>query len=220
MAYFLNTKDVSSRLEDIIKGASEYLVIISPYLKINDRIKKLLEVKSIETDVLYGKEKLNSEEKKWLDSIEHIQTRFLKDLHAKCYLNENDAILTSMNLYQSSEGNHEMGILVSFDEEPDLYWDIWDESNLLLEMSNLETAGKAATKRDKRGPQQAMAKPDRGFCIRCKADLPTNPLRPYCSRHYASWKRYRNEEYEEKYCHTCGKEHTTTMSRPVCIACH
>ena len=30
MAHFLNTKDVSSYLEDIIRGASEYLVIISP----------------------------------------------------------------------------------------------------------------------------------------------------------------------------------------------
>ena len=219
MAHFLNTKDVSSYLEDIIRDASEYLVIISPYLKINDRIKKLLEIKSIEINVICREGELKAEEKKWLDSMEHIETRVLKDLHAKCYFNENDAILTSMNLYKSSEGNHEMGILVSFDEDPDLYLNILDESDLLLEMSKPETAGKAATKRGRRGAQEATGKPDRGFCIRCKTDLPANPAQPYCSRHYASWRRFSNAEYEEKHCHTCGKEHTATMSKPVCIAC-
>ena len=222
MAQFLNTKDVSSCLEDIIRDASEYLVIISPYLKINDRIKKLLEIKDIEIDVLYRKDKdskLDLEEKKWLDSVEHIETRFLQKLHAKCYLNENYAIVTSMNLYQSSEDNQEMGILVSIDEDHDLYWEIFDEAGLLLKMSKPETAGKTATKRGRRGARQAAAKPDRGFCIRCKTDLPANPAQPYCIRCYAIWRRFSDAEYKEKHCHTCGKEHTTTMSKPVCIAC-
>lgn len=223
MAHFLNTKDVSSWLEDMIRDASEYLVIISPYLKINDRIKKLLEVKSsefIEIDVLYRKDaksKLDRDEKKWLDSMEHIRVSFLKELHAKCYLNETEAILTSMNLYQSSERNHEMGILVSLDEEPDLYLNILDEADLLLEMSKPETAGKVATKRGRGGARQATAKPDRGFCIHCKTDIGADPQKPYC---YADWKRYGNDNRKEKHCHTCGKEHGTSMKRPLCLACY
>ena len=85
MAQFLNTKDVSSCLEDIIRYASEYLVVISPYLKFNDRIKTLLEDNVIGTYVICRDGELRPEEKKWLDSIEHIETMVLKDLHAKCY---------------------------------------------------------------------------------------------------------------------------------------
>ena len=42
MAEFLTTTGVSERLENIITGATEQLVLISPYLKINDRIKGFL----------------------------------------------------------------------------------------------------------------------------------------------------------------------------------
>ncbi len=46
----------------------------------------------------------------------------MQDLHAKCYLNENEALLTSMNLYEFSQSNNdEMGLIVSKREEPDLY---------------------------------------------------------------------------------------------------
>ena len=46
-----------------------------------------------------------------------IKTSVRKNLHAKCYLNEKEALLTSMNLYEySQEHNDEMGILVSVDQ--------------------------------------------------------------------------------------------------------
>ena len=65
-----------------------------------------------------------------------------------------------------------------------------------------------------------MTAPETGFCIRCRADLPVNAAQPYCGRCYASWKRYENEKYEEKHCHTCGNEHAATLLKPVCRACY
>ena len=51
---------------------------------------------------------------KWLEGLTQIKTSFRRNLHAKCYLNENEALLTSMNLYEFSEKNNdEMGVLVS-----------------------------------------------------------------------------------------------------------
>ena len=41
MAEFLTTSGISFRLEEIIKDAQERLVIISPFLKIDRRIKEL-----------------------------------------------------------------------------------------------------------------------------------------------------------------------------------
>ena len=45
MAEFLTTTGVSYRLLEIIKSAAERLVLISPFLRVNERIKELLEDK-------------------------------------------------------------------------------------------------------------------------------------------------------------------------------
>jgi len=61
MAKFLDTTGISYHLEQIIKNANERLVIISPFLKINKRIKDLLEDKNrlkIDIRVIYGKNEL------------------------------------------------------------------------------------------------------------------------------------------------------------------
>jgi len=53
MAKFLNTSATSYFLEELIKRAKERLVLISPFLKLNDRIKELLEDKNrLKIDVL------------------------------------------------------------------------------------------------------------------------------------------------------------------------
>ena len=175
MAKFLKTEDISAQLRKIIEDASERLVIISPYLKVNERIKELLEeknlMKDIDVRVIYGKSELRPEENNWLDSMRSIRTSFRKNLHAKCYLNENEALLTSMNLYEfSQQNNDEMGILVTRDEDGALYEDIWEESKRLLRVSEEirvtvakvepETAGRVSKTRARREPQQAAAKTD------------------------------------------------------------
>lgn len=43
MAKFLNSSGTTYHLEELIKNASDRLIIISPYLKLNERIKELLE---------------------------------------------------------------------------------------------------------------------------------------------------------------------------------
>ena len=45
MAKFLNTSATNYFLEELIKGAKDRLVLISPFLKLNDRMKELLEEK-------------------------------------------------------------------------------------------------------------------------------------------------------------------------------
>ncbi|MGY1424329.1 hypothetical protein [Lysobacter sp. A289] len=42
MAKFLNTSATNYFLEELIKDAKDRLILISPYLKFNDRIKELL----------------------------------------------------------------------------------------------------------------------------------------------------------------------------------
>ncbi len=234
MPEFLTTTGISYRLEEIIKGAKDRLVLISPFLRINPRLKELLEDQNrFKTDVrvIYGKSELRPEENNWLASMTSIRTSFCKDLHAKCYLNESEALLTSMNLYEySQQNNYEMGMLVSREDDPDLYAEVYSEALRIERLSEairvtvdrIETPADdqrvSAPKKSSRSQPRAKA-PESGFCIRCKAEIPVKPERPYCNRCFRSWRRYENSEYEEKQCHTCGKEHKATMAKPVCFDC-
>ena len=138
MAKFLTTTGISYELEEIIKGAEERLYLISPFLKVNKRLKELLENKrsSVDIRVIFGKSELQPDESEWLQGLDAVKTSYRKDLHAKCYLNEEKALLTSMNLYEFSEKNNdEMGVLVTLKDDPDLYGEILKESKDILDKS-------------------------------------------------------------------------------------
>ncbi len=60
MAKFLNTNGTTYYLEALIKNAQERLYLISPYLKLNDRVKELLEDKDrMKIDVQIVMENIN-----------------------------------------------------------------------------------------------------------------------------------------------------------------
>ena len=218
MSEFLTTRGVSDRLEQIIKNANERLILISPYIKMHDHVKELLADQSrlpIEIDVVYGKEReLDASESELLNSLSSVRTHFYKNLHAKCYLNENEALLTSMNLYEFSQANnHEMGVLISRTAEPKLHKEVFDEATRILRISEEIQVKGASVK-----PTQ-IADTKEGYCIRCGKVIALDPKKPYCKAHYRSWNRYKNYSYVEKHCHRCGEERKSTMSKPVCRRC-
>lgn len=236
MAEFLATEGVSHALAEIVKRAQERLVLISPYLKVNPRIKEFIEDKNrlkIDIRIIYGKEDPPPEEIAWLKSMTSVRTSFCRNLHAKCYLNENEALLTSMNLYEFSQvNNYEMGILVYREQEPDLYKEILEESRQ-IERNSVENplmatmgyvAEKPLTKYSVLDPTRGNARPDppnpkAGFCIRCKVAMPTNPTRSYCKPCYTIWNKFQNKDYPENHCHACGKKHRTSFRKPLCREC-
>lgn len=65
MATFLNTSATTYHLENVIKGASERLILISPFLKLNDRVRELLDDKNrlkIDVRIVYGKSEIQPQE--------------------------------------------------------------------------------------------------------------------------------------------------------------
>lgn len=140
MAKFLNTSATNYFLEEMIKEASDRLVLISPFLKLNDRMKELLADKNrlkIDVRIVYGKSELQPQEIEWLRGLTYIRTSFCKNLHAKCYMNENMCIVTSLNLYEFSQvNNNEMGILIQRAEDGQLYKDAYDEAQRIIRISD------------------------------------------------------------------------------------
>jgi len=139
MAKFLNTTGVSYHLEELIKNTNDRLILISPYLQFHNRVRdhiQNLNIQKKDIRIVYRESKLQLEESNWLESQIGVRTSVCSTLHAKCYLNENEAIVTSMNLYSfSQQNNDEMGIHVTKNGDPDLYNDIYVEAQRLLTIS-------------------------------------------------------------------------------------
>jgi phosphatidylserine/phosphatidylglycerophosphate/cardiolipin synthase-like enzyme len=105
---------------------------VSPYIEINDQIRSHIrgsDGRNVDIRVIFRKDaKINADDLSFLNSLKMKHIFTCKDLHAKCYLNENTAIITSMNLYDYSQThNREIGIKVDNKEDPDLYKEIYDE---------------------------------------------------------------------------------------------
>ncbi len=140
MAKFLNTSATNYFLEELIKSASDRLILISPFLKLNDRMKELLADKNrlkIDVRIVYGKSELQPQEIEWLRGLTYIRTSFCKNLHAKCYMNEEMCIVTSLNLYEFSQvNNNEMGILIQRADDSQLYKDAYEEAQRIIRISD------------------------------------------------------------------------------------
>jgi phosphatidylserine/phosphatidylglycerophosphate/cardiolipin synthase-like enzyme len=119
----LRTSSISAELENLIRDDKKELYIISPYLKLSDHIKELLndkEREKVEVRIIFGKQELAPAEMSYLEELKYVRLYFSKNLHAKCYLNESKMIITSMNLYEfSQQNNKEMGILIDTSNEED-----------------------------------------------------------------------------------------------------
>jgi|TARA_R110002126_G_scaffold411_23_gene2754 phosphatidylserine/phosphatidylglycerophosphate/cardiolipin synthase-like enzyme len=141
MAKFLNTRKAVSEIEDLIKDADQKLILISPYLKLSKDFKELLTYRNSKdkvTTVIFGKQELNPNEMKFLQSLRFVILKYNQDLHAKCYLNDNKMIITSLNLYEfSMNNNKEMGVLIDLSDESDreLFEDALKEIDFIDETS-------------------------------------------------------------------------------------
>ena len=164
MAKFLNTRKAVSEIEDLIRNAEARLILISPYLKLSKDFKELLTYRNSKdkiTTVIFGKQELNPHEMKFLQGLRFVILKYNQDLHAKCYLNDDKMIITSLNLYEfSMNNNKEMGVLVDLNDESDkeLFEDAYKEIDFIDETSERFefTSIPEAAKTEKKETQQKV----------------------------------------------------------------
>ena len=228
MTKFLNTSGVSYHLEELIKHTKDKLILISPYLQFNEKIKEnIADLTLLKKDVriIYRENKLAPDENNWLSQQSGIRTSILHNLHAKCYLNESEAIITSMNLYEFSQvNNNEMGIYISKQGDVELYDSIYDEAQRLLRISQeirvtvqkLDYGSKDAAMKDAKIRESHQPKPE-GFCIRTGVKIPFDIHHPLSPDAFKSWSKYGDPDYKEKYCHFSGEQSSgeTSVARPI-----
>lgn len=231
MAEFLTTNKTSSSIEDIMMEAKSKIVLVSPYLQISktfyERLKDASN-KNVTIKIIYGKDELKPNEKNSLAELKNIELFYFQNLHAKCYLNENKMVITSMNMYEFSEKtNREMGVLIDREKDKELFDKAIAEVKSILESSEVIPLSK--TERQKETKQnnniastsnkpKFQSKP-RGYCIRCEERISLNPEKPYCSDCFSIWVQYENPDYEENVCHMCGEYADTSMNKPLDYNC-
>lgn len=115
MSKFKSGSALNAQLEELIKNADDFLWLISPYIKLHQRIKAQLNLKksipSLKVVVVFGKgedgsNKLCYEDAAFLKEFPNIEIRYEKNLHAKYYATEDGGLITSMNLYDYSQNNN------------------------------------------------------------------------------------------------------------------
>lgn len=230
MAEFLDTQGVSYYLKKLIDNSTEKLYLISPYLQINRQLKLALEDRhkfKITIIIIYGKEGtvINPEDSDWLKEMPGISLMFHKDLHAKCYYNEKEAIITSMNLFMFSQQNNvEMGIYISKEKDEELYKQLTNEIDKIKRGSEHRTISVQKVDSKKADISKTTAKPDTkkgngktGYCIRTGKEIPFNIKKPFSIDAYNKWDEFGDKDYPEKYCHFSGDPSNgqTSMSKPI-----
>lgn len=155
MVKLLDTSNCSAELSNLVKNSKNEIILVSPYLQISPRLLDLLKeasLRNVSITLIYREDKsteknsgqLNEQKSKL--SGPNIKIVPLENLHAKCYLNESTAIITSMNLYQySQENNIEFGVRVQKERDSELYDEIYNEIQRIYRISQFEKSPNADT---------------------------------------------------------------------------
>ncbi len=240
MSKFLTTHAIAASIEEVILSAKAELMLVSPYLQLSktffNRLKDADERK-IKIHLVYGKKILQKEEESQLNGLKNLSLHFCKELHAKCYFNEEIMVITSMNMYEFSEkNNREMGILLTKKDDPQPFTDAVKEYKSILQSSTTDKTVTSTTKEVYSKPRyipalrtpkfsfrspKATSGTTKGFCIRCGKSKSYDVDKPYCLLCARAWNRAGGyNDHREKHCHQCGKKvPTITYDYPRCISC-
>lgn len=231
MAKFINTRKAVSEIEDLIRNAGERLILVSPYLKLSKDFKEHLTYRNSKekiTTVIFGKQELNPDEMKFLQGLRFVILKYNEDLHAKCYVNDDKMVITSLNLYEFSMANNkEMGVLIDKNDPADsqLFEEAFKEVDYINQTSQpFELNSPKPTFFKKNDNYNSKEKSSsiqnsnkKGFCIRTKAEIPFNVEKPLSYDAFKKWNEFGDPNYPEKFCHFSGEPSNgeTSVSRPI-----
>jgi len=249
MANFVTTYNLFSLIQGIIQNAKQSLWLVSPFNQVSDIHLDYLKdagQKGVKIVLTCLGKKIKKEEREKLESIDNLSLWDCSNLHAKLYFNEEVLVVTSLNLYEYSFGNREVGIFVDWEDslnedDMEIYSDAINEVKSILASSScishtwIEDTKKADPLSDVDFRASVVAELDKiinavndsrskGYCINCGAEIELStkaPYRPYCLKHYHEWeKEGKKSDKQEDVCHSCGRvQKQLTINDPFCVYC-
>lgn len=121
MSKFLTGDDLENVVYDIIWDAEQTLLIVSPFIKLDDYFKNLFKKHKdnpkLQIILVFGKNEkkvnrsLSNEDFDFFKQFPNVSIIYVPHLHAKYYGNEKKGVITSINLYDYSfKNNIEFGV--------------------------------------------------------------------------------------------------------------
>lgn len=141
MSKFVTGKDLEDVVYNIIWDAQKIILVVSPYIKLDDYFKKLFNKHvhnpKLHLLLLFGKNEkdikrsFSKSDFDYFQDFPNVSIVYSPSLHAKYYGNENKGVITSINLYDYSFINNiefgvysETSLLGNFANSPDK--DAWE----------------------------------------------------------------------------------------------
>jgi phosphatidylserine/phosphatidylglycerophosphate/cardiolipin synthase-like enzyme len=224
MAQFLTTTDTSAAIERVIRNAEKELTLISAYVYPRviylHRLKDAAE-RGVHITFVFGKKRMDDKVFRLFAEVPNLSIYYLHELHAKCFVNEHEAIVTSLNLLNGSEEkNREMGVRLDRTTDAEAYRECVNEVKSILSTATLvhQTGKVKSSSSDTPAGKPVVAnKRPMGFCIRTGVEIPFDPTRPFSYEAYKVWAQYYDEFYPEKFCHFSGEisDGKTSMQYPI-----
>lgn len=218
MAEFLHTThEIYSRLDEMIREASRFIVIVSPFISFEGQqlvlLKKAAE-KGVQIRIVYRLDNTETERNlNELSDFPSIKILGCPELHAKIYATEDVAIISSKNLTaRTTVYSVEVGILYEVGEE---FYDM-----LIQTVNDIGAIPTTEILFD--NTEQQRGGEQLGYCIRCgMKGIKLNKDYPFCTECFEEWNKHRNYSCVENFCHFCGKKaEGITYNKPVEIGCY
>ena len=140
----MNTEKAYAAIVDIVNKAENKLVLISPFIKIPERLLERMKDAdgkgSVEMTLVWRRDDLKPQERSELGQLRNLQLGFLESPHAKYFYNEKSMVITSLNLHEySQQNNREMGILLSLKDEGAVFEEALDEAQFIARLAQPDT---------------------------------------------------------------------------------
>lgn len=231
MPKFLTTTGVAHEVENIIKGAKAKLALVSPYLKLSQNFYERLrdaDKKNVAILIVYGKVELNTEQKRQLADLKNLKLFFCTNLHAKCYMNENSCVITSMNMYEFSEkNNREIGVLFSRTEDQSIFMETAEEIKSIIgnskESDVLELNPPENIKIPAPTPQQnKYNKPEPKNITKDTKPAPQPPKNQFATSFFGGILSAASNllKTDDGFCLRCGTKISNDLDKPFCLKCY
>jgi len=219
MSSFLKTFELTTSILKIISSAKEYCYIVSPYIKIWPQLDRVLRVAAAREVFITFIIRDHPQAKALVNTLNNdygFEVYVVKDLHIKLYLNENDCLISSMNLYDTSQYNNlELGYSVRMHKN--LKQELIDDY-ILSDNSVIRHPGKFEEKRNAQLNRVKEIKEilkQKGYCVDCKTRIDLDYRSAHRVRCRDCYFKYLNTDHDQtRYCHYCGKKHESISSRP------
>jgi hypothetical protein len=131
----LNTTELNYRIEEMFRTEKDFLLILSPYLKITKKLSTILSMSEANIVIIYREEEDENKINESIKNLPNIIPYKVPDFHSKAYISQTHTIITSLNLTEHSQlKNFELGILIENKKAGKLLSRLKEEILYLLKM--------------------------------------------------------------------------------------